>query len=384
MYNKLTKDEIISKIKSKLQESLHNNLDFMKKYKIEIDYTINSLFDINNDLLPYFSDQELAIIRNRNGININMTPKTQKEIGEVYGCTANYISTLENNVYKKLRRYLTNLSGKYNFSQLQLSDTSKIYILNNENIKSANDYYKIIFCSNETPEIKKVKNEFIDKLNGNIASCPLEYLGFSNKILEILKSYQIVTLQDLISRKSEQIAVIPGIDVDMYIVINERIYEIGYNFSDQQIIPDHIALDMTLEDFANQTGLTVRSYNCLKRAGIEKLSELCNYTYDDLIKIRNMGIKTAEEIYEKLQKVLGERNLKPTNDNSKSNNKQSNDSDDIQEIINKKEKLLNKYKAIVEEKERLVRQEQELDIELKKIIQQISQFDMENKNESTK
>jgi DNA-directed RNA polymerase subunit alpha len=46
--------------------------------------------------------------------------------------------------------------------------------------------------------------------------------------------------------------------------------------------------------------LSVRSYNCLKRAGINTVGELCSKTMDDLMKVRNMGRKSLDEILEKL------------------------------------------------------------------------------------
>jgi len=51
--------------------------------------------------------------------------------------------------------------------------------------------------------------------------------------------------------------------------------------------------------------LSVRSYNCLKRAGISKVSELLDMTEDEIIKMRNFGKKSLDEI----KQVLAERGL---------------------------------------------------------------------------
>jgi len=51
--------------------------------------------------------------------------------------------------------------------------------------------------------------------------------------------------------------------------------------------------------------LSVRSYNCLKRAGISKVSELLDMSENEIIKMRNFGKKSLDEIKE----VLGERGL---------------------------------------------------------------------------
>lgn len=49
--------------------------------------------------------------------------------------------------------------------------------------------------------------------------------------------------------------------------------------------------------------LSVRSYNCLKRAGINTVEDLCDKTMDDLMKVRNMGRKSLDEILGKLESM---------------------------------------------------------------------------------
>ncbi len=55
-------------------------------------------------------------------------------------------------------------------------------------------------------------------------------------------------------------------------------------------------LEMTIEEL----DLSVRSYNCLKRAGINTVQELTERTIDDMMKVRNLGKKSLEEVQEKL------------------------------------------------------------------------------------
>ena len=56
-------------------------------------------------------------------------------------------------------------------------------------------------------------------------------------------------------------------------------------------------LEMTIEEL----DLSVRSYNCLKRAGINTVQELCSKTEEEMMKVRNLGRKSLEEVQEKLQ-----------------------------------------------------------------------------------
>ena len=56
---------------------------------------------------------------------------------------------------------------------------------------------------------------------------------------------------------------------------------------------------MTIEE----PDLSVRSYNCLKRAGINTVQELANKTEEDMMKVRNLGRKSLEEVKHKLEEL---------------------------------------------------------------------------------
>ena len=58
-----------------------------------------------------------------------------------------------------------------------------------------------------------------------------------------------------------------------------------------------------LEMSIDELELSVRSYNCLKRAGINTVQELCNKTSDDMMKVRNLGRKSLEEVLAKLKEL---------------------------------------------------------------------------------
>ncbi len=51
--------------------------------------------------------------------------------------------------------------------------------------------------------------------------------------------------------------------------------------------------------------LSVRAYNCLKRAQINTVADLLDYSQEDLLEIKNFGAKSAEEVIEALQRRLG-------------------------------------------------------------------------------
>ena len=70
--------------------------------------------------------------------------------------------------------------------------------------------------------------------------------------------------------------------------------------------------EKVLEMSIDELELSVRSYNCLKRAGINTVEELTNRTSEDMMKVRNLGRKSLEEVLAKL-KELGLQ-LNPSDD----------------------------------------------------------------------
>lgn len=63
--------------------------------------------------------------------------------------------------------------------------------------------------------------------------------------------------------------------------------------------PKEKVLEITIEDL----DLSVRSFNCLKRAGIDTVSDLVSRSEDEMIKVRNLGKKSLEEVTQKLQSL---------------------------------------------------------------------------------
>ena len=91
-------------------------------------------------------------------------------------------------------------------------------------------------------------------------------------------------------------------------LLNEHL-KLFVDLSDEQTIttlikPDQDTrgtgiLEMTIEEL----DLSVRSFNCLKRAGINTVSDLINKSEDDMMKVRNLGKKSFDEVKEKLQSL---------------------------------------------------------------------------------
>lgn len=73
----------------------------------------------------------------------------------------------------------------------------------------------------------------------------------------------------------------------------------AYN-ADIMVEKDDIGKEKVLEMTIEELDLSVRSFNCLKRVGINTVEDLINKTEEDMMKVRNLGRKSLEEVINKL------------------------------------------------------------------------------------
>jgi DNA-directed RNA polymerase subunit alpha len=87
---------------------------------------------------------------------------------------------------------------------------------------------------------------------------------------------------------------------------------IHFKSEEENFLPEGTLINQILIE---ELQLSVRAYNCLKRAQIHSVADLLDYSQEDLLEIKNFGQKSAEEVIDALQKRLGinlpkEKNLK--------------------------------------------------------------------------
>ena len=83
--------------------------------------------------------------------------------------------------------------------------------------------------------------------------------------------------------------------LQLFIGLNDNIRDMQVMIEKEEEEKDKV-LDMTIEEL----DLSVRYYNCLKRAGINTVLELTQKSKDDMMKVRNLGKKSLEEVQEKM------------------------------------------------------------------------------------
>ena len=92
--------------------------------------------------------------------------------------------------------------------------------------------------------------------------------------------------------------------LSLFVSLTDQVMPV--TFTDQEDDKREKVLEMTIEEL----DLSVRAYNCLKRAGINTVSELVQRNQEDMMKVRNLGRKSLEEVEQKLQALT--LSLKPS------------------------------------------------------------------------
>lgn len=84
--------------------------------------------------------------------------------------------------------------------------------------------------------------------------------------------------------------------LDIFVSIHDVVSDMDSIMKDVQGETSNKVLTMSIEEL----DLSVRSYNCLKRAGIQTVDELTQRTEEDMMRVRNLGKKSLKEVKEKL------------------------------------------------------------------------------------
>lgn len=86
--------------------------------------------------------------------------------------------------------------------------------------------------------------------------------------------------------------------LNLFINLSEKGSELSI-MSDEPKAETAAPMGMTIDELE----LSVRSFNCLKRAGINTVEELCNKSPDEMMKVRNLGKKSLDEVLAKLEEL---------------------------------------------------------------------------------
>ena len=146
-----------------------------------------------------------------------------------------------------------------------------------------------------------------DYFKEKVLSMRVEELDFSSRTQNALMRAGINTVEEIISYTEDEIIKVRNIGETGFAEIWKKLHSLGLSFREREIytmgmlierpeVKGEKVLEMTIEEL----DFSVRTYTCLKRAGINTVDDLLQRTESDMIKIRNLGRKSLEEVILKL------------------------------------------------------------------------------------
>lgn len=134
----------------------------------------------------------------------------------------------------------------------------------------------------------------VERANFNVEDTRVgQVTDFDKLVLEVITDGSI-TPEDAISLAAR----IMQEHLELFIDLTKEVDDVEI-----MVEKDEEEKDKVLETTIEELELSVRSSNCLKRAGIDTVGELVEKTEDDLMKVRNLGKKSLQEIKEKVNEL---------------------------------------------------------------------------------
>lgn len=203
------------------------------------------------------------------------------------GCevTAGMIQTADDIEIVNKEHYIATTSPNTQLDIEMIIDAGVGYVSAEQNKKKyGNQNATMLFIDSIFTPVQKVNFE-VDKMNigGNLENDQLELSVYTNGAVSpkesiILSAEILKTHYSLLSLNNDD-------SVSLIVEDEEK--------------KSSAELDRSIDEL----DFSVRSYNCLKRAGINTIGQLTEKTYSDMLKIRNLGAKSFDEIEKKLQDI---------------------------------------------------------------------------------
>lgn len=235
--------------------------------------------------IPGVKEDVTEIILNLKELSVKLYSDTQKmiEINAVGPCKVTAADIRVDDEVEVINRdlHIATLSKGATLHMWMTLDKGRGYVPAERNKQDILSIGVIPIDSIYTP-IKRVNYKVEDTRVGQITD-------YDKLILEVWTDGSVnpdEAIADSAKILTEQLSIFNGLSDQKQAVVDEVKEETqqgGY-------------LDMTIEDL----DLSVRAFNCLKRAGINTVGELLQNNHEEIMKVRNLGKKSLEELEEKL------------------------------------------------------------------------------------
>ena len=189
-----------------------------------------------------------------------------------------HLATVEDNV-----RFYMELTFDHGRGYVSQEKNKQLYAQNNPNVSApigtifTDSIYTPVYNVNYTVENTRVgSNTDYDKLT-----------------LEVLTN-GVIQAKEAISLGAK----ILNEHLNLFVDLSDEAKNIDVMVEREETIKEKV-LEMTIEEL----DMSVRSFNCLKRAGIDTVEDLINRTEEEMMKVRNLGKKSLDEVIQKLHSL---------------------------------------------------------------------------------
>lgn len=161
---------------------------------------------------------------------------------------------------------------------------------------------------------EQIYNDYTKEIRKESLSKTIEELDFSVRTYNCLKRAGLDTLAALTQCTEEDIIKVRNMGKKSFEEIVDKLSSLGLCLLGSENVLRECSgesiKDKVLQLTIEELDFSVRTFSCLKRAGIDTVKDLTERTYDQMLKVRNLGKKSLEEVVQKLYS-LGV-SLKPT------------------------------------------------------------------------
>ncbi len=295
------------------------------------------------------SEREQYIITRRLELNENTSPNSLAALSKEFNLSRSGISHIEHKARRrlisKLRRYSYPLSIPMDSEFLtdsekaELSEFQKSLTIGNlsitQNIQDnptlVRGFEIIKTLRQRKLDAQAINSTALEDMEGKPEGIAIVNLGFSLRTYNALARYGIKTLAEITNLTEKELIHIRNLGKKSFDEVFTVLENYGLHLREDS--PEEKTSSQDLDPLSlSNLSLSVRSYNSLSKAGFTSLDQIANLTFNELIKIRNLGEKSAKEIIAK----LGESGLRlkdSTEIAATSTEKATTDSAEAQETV---------------------------------------------------
>jgi len=396
---------------------------------------LDEIYDLSKDKVDPLSQSQTLVFRKTYGVLDNGLGKTQYELSDELGLTHQAISLRLQNIMKKdlpqilyigeenktleVEKILSIPIDELGFGQkayrclknagvMNLRDiislTSEelmyMYSLGAKGRKQLEDTvhsYGLKFVD----EVEKEKADSMlkiieegttkeDSINQDFLKLSINVMEFSPRAYNCLRRAGIDTLKELISLTTIDLEKIHNLGDKVLLEVKEKVYSYGLKFADEEKIEQaNLMLEGTgntkysIQEFLQlpieAMELSVRTYNALKRAGIQTVQEIICTPTISLKKIRFLGAKGLNEIANKVSIYESRLGIFLSPDKSLPE-----ECSISEELIQRRNVLVSRYNELFREKEDLLLREAEIKKEMSDILLEFNSSRKEGEKDGPK